>query len=559
MTYTNVDLSKIEITGQNLDYLGIIAGTIKDIGLCDKVEKLLPLKEYKGVKVTHGERVSAMILNGLGFMNDRLYMVSDFFNEKPMKKLFGKNIDKESLNDDALGRCLDAIHEYGETKLFANLAFSIGSEQKLIGRTIKNDTTSISVAGEYKDLSVAKKGEYGNEFSFEYGYSKDKRFDLKQMVLGLATTGTSNFPIWFESLSGNSSDKKSFHETKKKIEKFQKEIKCPHNFIMVMDSEFYNHDKLLSYENSKWITRVPETVKEARKALEEHEDLSTWNQLDKNYHYKIATKKHGNITHKWKIIFSKDAHKKELLTFEKRLEKNKKETQKKVKQLMKEDFRCTKDSLKSGTQLCKRLKFFNLKCTTKTKLVRKQTEEVGQKKFKNIKVHKLDISIEDDKPTQEKARNKLGKFIIATNIMDTSVLSEAEILPTYKSLSGTEKGFKFLKDDAFHASSVFLKTPGRVQALMMIMMLCLMIYNIAEHRIRESLKNNNETLPNQSKKQIKNPSFKWIAQMMRGIMVIYCHLDNGTLIKSNVSNLTDVHKKIIRLYGGEAVKIYELD
>ena len=46
---------------------------IDKLGLTEKVNTRLPLKENMGVKVTMGQRVAAMVLNGLGFMNDRLY------------------------------------------------------------------------------------------------------------------------------------------------------------------------------------------------------------------------------------------------------------------------------------------------------------------------------------------------------------------------------------------------------------------------------------------------------------------------------------------------------
>ncbi len=51
---------------------------------------------------------------------------------------------------------------------------------------------------------------------------------------------------------------------------------------------------------------------------------------------------------------------------------------------------------------------------------------------------------------------------------------------------------------------------------MMIMTLCLMIYNVARHRLREALKNQNETLPNQLNKPVQNPTMRWIFQIMEG-------------------------------------------
>jgi len=39
-----------------------------------------------------------MILNGLGFTNDRLYLVPRFFQNKPVDRLIGPGIESEHLN-----------------------------------------------------------------------------------------------------------------------------------------------------------------------------------------------------------------------------------------------------------------------------------------------------------------------------------------------------------------------------------------------------------------------------------------------------------------------------
>ena len=50
-----------------------------------------------------------MVRGGLGFANRSFYFVSQFFLDKPIERLIGKGIKAESLNDDILGRALDAI------------------------------------------------------------------------------------------------------------------------------------------------------------------------------------------------------------------------------------------------------------------------------------------------------------------------------------------------------------------------------------------------------------------------------------------------------------------
>ena len=107
--------------------------------------------------------------------------------------------------------------------------------------------------------------------------------------------------------------------------------------------------------------------------------------------------------------------------------------------------------------------------------------------------------------------------------------------------------------------SIFLKSPRRIEALMMVMTLCLMIYNVAQYRLRQTLKGGNETLPNQLKKPIQNPTLRWIFQMMEGIGVVqFFKKSISQPVKELISNLNDLRKKIIRLFGLTACQIYAI-
>ncbi len=65
----------------------------------------------------------------------------------------------------------------------------------------------------------------------------------------------------------------------------------------------------------------------------------------------------------------------------------------------------------------------------------------------------------------EAQRIRCGRFILATNVLNREQLSADDALREYKAQQGVERGFRFLKDPMFFASSVFLKSPKRVAAL----------------------------------------------------------------------------------------------
>ena len=110
--------------------------------------------------------------------------------------------------------------------------------------------------------------------------------------------------------------------------------------------------------------------------------------------------------------------------------------------------------------------------------------------------------------------------MLATNQGDRELLPDAAMLSEYKGQSKTESGFKFIKDDTFEVSSIFLKKPERIAALMMVMTLCLMIYGVSQYNFREALAAAKDTIPNQLKKEVASPSMKWVYRLFYGVQVV---------------------------------------
>ncbi len=108
----------------------------------------------------------------------------------------------------------------------------------------------------------------------------------------------------------------------------------------------------------------------------------------------------------------------------------------------------------------------------------------------------------------------------------------------------------------FMLDKLFLKTPNRIAALTAIMTLCLMVCNIAEYDLRQALITRDTTLPNQLKKQVQNPTLRWVFQLMDGITEVIA--STGKRSQSVISNIDAVAEKIIKLFGKEVQEIYDL-
>ncbi|WP_414620457.1 IS1634 family transposase [Calothrix sp. CCY 0018] len=98
----------------------------------------------------------------------------------------------------------------------------------------------------------------------------------------------------------------------------------------------------------------------------------------------------------------------------------------------------------------------------------------------DVSFYHLEATLSKNEAAITNSVQSAGRFVLATNILDEKILSNSEMISEYKAQQSCERGFGFLKDPLFFADSIFLKTPKRIEALTMIMALCLLVYTIAQ-------------------------------------------------------------------------------
>jgi len=541
----SVDFEKLEL--QPIDHLGLVAGLIQRYDLVKLIDQHLPVSREKGSIVSHGQRVAAMIINGLGFTAKPLYLSPHFFESKPVSRLLGEGIEAKHLNDDALGRSLDAIFDAGCTSLFSKLAFLIASKANLFGQSAKLDTTSLKLFGEYYEVDE-KDGKKPPQPAL--GYSKDHRSDLKQLVMSLMVSGPSSIPLWFEGLDGNSQDKKSFHDTIERVRAFQQSLKSSASFLWVADSALYHQGKLKN-TSIRFLTRIPATLKKVKQYYQQDKADFTWEDLTPGYQSCWVDSKEPQKEH-WLLIHSEQAAKKQTKTLLRRIASALKQAETEAKKLKAMHFACEQDAIKAAARFEKTLNYHQL---TQTITPIYKHEKQGRPKRgekARLNYYQLSLSLEKSDVKCKPYENKVGRFILGTNDIQASLTAE-QMLTTYKEEQDVERGFRFIKDPCFQLNKVFLKKPERIEALMMVMTLCLMIYNLGQHQIREQLKIEKQTLPNQKGKEIANPTLRWIFQMMHSITV--AHYPEQA---PQTMGLNENKRKIIRLFGDETLRIYGL-
>jgi transposase len=539
-----------EVKTLSMDHHGLVAAVCKDLKIAERIDGRLGVEP--GRVVSAGQAVVAMILNGLGFTNRRLYLTHQFFETKPVSRLLDADIEAKDLTDYTLGHALDDIWSYGSSQLFGEVAFDVALDNGLLGHLNHIDTTSLSVEGEY---DVPDKE---NVIHITHGYSKDKRPDLKQAVLSLVVNGPSNMPIWMEALDGNSSDKTNFHETIKRVNEFKKQINLDSAMKWIADSALYTQDKLLKNNDYLWVTRVPETIKETTILLEKSETEINWVDMEKGYKVSPFKSSYGEIEQRWLLVYSAQAYKREQKTLEKNLDKKADSLEKALWHLGNEVFGCPKDAESALKSVVKKYPLFKIESVLieQMKYPKKGRPSISDEKISAG--YKIETTFYRNAEVINKLLNKKGRFILATNDLDPNYTDQM-ILTEYKEQQHVEGGFRFIKDPWFMVDSIFLKSPKRIEALMMIMTLCLLIYNVAQYKLRQSLIIKDDTIPNQLGKEIKNPTVRWIFQIMEGIGIIR-FFDESLCkpVKEMITNLNTLRKKIIYHFGENACRMYGL-
>ncbi len=182
----------------NLDHLGLVAAMFDELEIGQQIDQAIVQDTDERI-VTIGQAVKGMVLNGLGFVNQRLYLVPFFFESKPTEHLIGPGILPEHLNDDTLGRALDALYDYGVTALFRTIAAHAGLRLGLRARFGHTDSTSFHLHGQYnRDEEAPEEG----VIHIRQGYSLEHRPERHQVVLALMVEQRSGLPLLMQPLSG---------------------------------------------------------------------------------------------------------------------------------------------------------------------------------------------------------------------------------------------------------------------------------------------------------------------------------------------------------------------
>lgn len=159
----------------------------------------------------------------------------------------------------------------------------------------------------------------------------------------------------------------------------------------------------------------------------------------------------------------------------------------------------------------------------------------------------IQATLTRDHVALEREALRRATFVIGTNLVDTAWPDEA-VIALYREQTVVARGFAFLKVPLSLATSVFVKRPERIMALALVMALCLLVYKLADVRLRQRLAQIGQTVPDQTGKPTGRPTLRWLVQCFECVDLLHTRQPSG-MRATEVLRLSKVCRLVLSLLG----------
>ena len=505
--------------------LPVAAAYCRTLDVIGVVNRIVP----SSMELSPGLAVQAMVLDILSGRSP-LYREEEFWEQQDRLLLLGKDVDSHIFNDTNLGRALDAIFEAGPTRVSTELGLEAAKKFDLDVSVLSYDTTSTTVWGQYKG---SEKNPPVDGPRIVRGHSKDKRPDLKQFMTELLCV-ESGVPIFSSTLDGNSSDKISNNSMLSRISS----LMARHGlgagaFTYVADSSLVTSGNLTCLSKIPFVSRLPRNFSACGQAVDRAVASGQWTHIGRlaelpstrnaaEYKGYETTVELEGTTWRAVVVHSNAQDKRRQKSIAYELEQSLKKITDMTKPVQKRYF-CEKDA-RAAAQAMSQMEtpLHTVKASCQETVVNKRgrPSKEGPRPTNTYYDLAWEVLIREDR--LQLLREQAGCFVLLSNIPATgeNSLDAKALLRTYKGQYGVESDFAFLKDPLV-VNDLFLKTPSRIDALGMILVIALLIWRLMERQMRMYLSHEGKMLPGWDNKPTNRPTSFMMSTVFYGIQVAH--------------------------------------
>ena len=505
--------------------LPVAAAYCRRLGLVELVDQMVPTH----MALRPGLVVQAMVLDTLSGRTP-LYRVERFLAGQDVELLLGESVPAHAFNDTNLARSLDAMFEAGTSKIVTELGIRATSAFRLDTSVPSYDTTSTSVWGDYRPCEWEQPPP-GPRIT--HGHSKDHLPELKQFMTELLCVDR-GVPIFGRTLDGNSSDKTSNNQILSRIGSIMARHGLgPGAFVYVADAAMVTEKNLNAIGPNRFVSRLPAVYSECGRAIAAAVDGGVWIDIGPLAETTASSARRSAEYRAFEtsvllygksyraVVVHSSSHDKRR---QKKLDKAIAESTKSVKTALgglQKVYFCEADARTAAARVEKLSdKLHTVTTTVRPVKVRRRGRPPANGPAPMNTRYELSWQLAEDTVGVARERSLAGCFVLLSNVPaeGEGALDAASLLRTYKGQYGVESDFAFLKDPLV-VNDLFLKTPSRIDALGMVLIVTLMVWRLMERTMRAHVENEKTTLPGWDHRETTKPTAFMMSTVMTGIMV----------------------------------------
>jgi len=468
------------------------------------------------------------------------------------------------LNDDRLGRSLDLTFRAPQPTFVMAVVRHMVPEFQLRLDELHNDSTTVSLFGAYESAQAPGRHRGQDTCAITYGYSKDHRPDLKQLLYILTLSEDGGVPVHVATASGNTADDQTHIPTWDLL----RELVGGPDFLYVADCKLASRENLrhIAEHGGRFVTVLPATYQEDaqfRRQLREQPQTLRWRWL-----YDVTNEQGERVDRLevcqqpqltregWRLFWYRSERKRELDA-----QARARRTQRAIAALADVQRRLAgpRPRLREHAQVRERvdaiLQEFDVAAWLQPRIklcVQEQYRQVGpgrpgpDTRFVQEQTIRFALTWEIDAQALAQEEQGDGVFPLIANVADWDA---EQILRAYKRQPTIEKRFAQLKSD-FAVAPVWLKEVHRIQALLLVYFLVLLVQSLLERELRQAMEREGlETLPLYPEgRPCRRPTARRVFDVFEPIQRHHLRLADGSE-QVLVTELTPLQRQILKLLG----------
>jgi transposase len=467
------------------------------------------------------------------------------------------------VGDDRIGRALDRLFDADRAAMLTEAIVMVAKKYSIRFEHLHNDSTSVRFCGQYR-LATGRRIRGKRAPWITYGYSKDHRPDLKQLLFCLTTSEDGGIPVQFRCYDGNTNDSLTHIETWETLHT----VTGKTDFLYIADSKLCAREDMnhIDRNNGRFVTVIPRSRTEDaefREWIQKHTPLweKVWDRpnprrkggpRDRWYVFKAPLPSREA----WPVIWVYS----ELLAL-RHEQSRRNRLAAAVQELadLKERLQKPRNRISKAAEVDDRIETIKKTYHVEQYIdIHRSSYEINT--FKQARRGRPGADTTYHKTTRrrwtiewstnteriEYDRKSDGMYPLLTN--DRS-LSPAQVLEAHKGQPTIEKRFEQIKT-VHEIAPVFLKKEGRIEALFTLYFLGMLVQALIERELRSAMKRENITeLPIYPEERLcKHPTteqvFRLFSHAQRHIL-----FQDGKQIQIFPMELTDLQKQVLELIG----------